>query len=60
LTDEQQGGIAPTPEADASSEVPAPEETVATETIADEPAITETIAEPATPTEAEADRKSVV
>ena len=54
MTDEQQGGTAPAPEAVASSETPAPEETVATAVVADEPAITETIAEPAAPTEDEA------
>jgi len=53
LTEEQQGGTAPEPEAVASVQTPAPEETVAT-AVADEPAVTETTAEPAVPTEAEA------
>ncbi len=54
LIEEQQGGTAPEPEAVASVETPAPEETVATPVVADEPADTEPIAEPAAPTEDEA------
>ncbi len=50
LTEEQQGGITPATEADASAEAPAPEETV-TAPAADEPAITETAADAAAPAE---------
>jgi small subunit ribosomal protein S1 len=46
LTDEQQGGTAPAPEAVASSEAPASEETVAAIAVADEPATPETSPEP--------------
>ncbi len=53
MTEEQQGGTAPEPEAVASVESPAPEETVAT-AVADEPAMTETTAEPTAPTDDEA------
>ena len=42
MTDEQQGGTAPAPEATASSETPASEETVAAIAVADEPAAPET------------------
>ncbi len=56
MTEDQQGGITPATEADASAEAPAPEETV-TAPAADEPAITETAADaaaPAAPAELEA------
>ena len=53
MTEEQQGGTAPEPEAVASVETPVPEETVAT-AVADEPAITETTVEPTAPTDDEA------
>jgi small subunit ribosomal protein S1 len=53
LTEEQQGGTAPEPEAVASVETPAPEETVATE-VADEPATTETAPGSAVSAEGEA------
>ena len=45
LTEEQQGGTAPAPEAVASSEAPAFEETVAAIAVADEPVAPETITE---------------
>jgi len=54
LTDEQQGGTAPAPEAAASVDAPASEETVATIAVADEPAIPETTTEPPAPTAEEA------
>ena len=54
MTDEQQGGTAPAPEAAASVDVPASEETVATIAVADEPAIPETTTEPPAPTAEEA------
>ena len=47
LTEEQQGGTAPEPEAIASSETPASEETVAAIVVADEPVAPETSPEPA-------------
>jgi len=47
LTEEQQGGTAPAPEAIASSDTPASEETVAAIAVADEPAAPETSPEPA-------------
>ena len=53
MTEEQQGGTAPEPEAVASVETPVPEETVAT-AVADEPAITETTVAPTAPTDDEA------
>ncbi len=53
MTEEQQGGTAPEPEAVASVETPAPEETVTT-AVVDEPATTETAPEPQTPLEDEA------
>jgi small subunit ribosomal protein S1 len=46
LTEEQQGGTAPEPEAIASEETPASEETVAAIAVADEPAAPETSPEP--------------
>jgi small subunit ribosomal protein S1 len=46
LTEEQQGGPAPAPEAVASSDAPASEETVAAIAVADEPAAPETSDEP--------------
>ena len=51
MTDEQQGGTAPAPEAAASVDAPASEETVATIAVADEPAIPETSPRPEAPTE---------
>ena len=51
LTDEQQGGTAPAPEAVASSDAPASEETVAAIAVADEPAAPETSPEPAATSE---------
>ena len=54
MTDEQQGGTAPAPEAAASVDAPASEETVATIDVADEPAIPETTPDPGAPTEDEA------
>ena len=42
LTEEQQDGTAPAPEAIASTEAPASEETVATIAVADEPVATDT------------------
>lgn len=42
MIDEQQGGTAPAPEADASGEPPASEQTVAATAVADEPATTST------------------
>lgn len=54
MTDEQQGGTAPAPEAAASVDAPASEETVATIAVADEPAIPETSPELEAPTEDEA------
>ena len=54
MTDEQQGGTAPAPEAAASVDAPASEETVATIAVADEPAIPETTTEPPAPTAEEA------
>ena len=47
MTEEQQGGTAPAPEAVASSDAPASEETVAAIAVADEPAAPETTPEPA-------------
>ncbi len=49
LTDEQQGGTAPAPEAAASVDAPASEETVAAIAVADEPAIPETTLDPESP-----------
>ncbi|MDQ1323768.1 MAG: ribosomal protein [Chloroflexota bacterium] len=46
MTEEQQGGTAPEPEAIASEETPASEETVAAIDVADEPAAPETSPEP--------------
>ena len=46
MTEEQQGGTAPEPEAIASEETPASEETVAAIVVADEPAAPETSPEP--------------
>ena len=54
MTDEQQGGTAPAPEATASSDTPASEQTVAAIAVADEPAAPETSPEPGTTTETEA------
>ncbi len=54
MTDEQQGGTAPAPEATASSDAPASEQTVAAIAVADEPAAPETSPEPDTTTETEA------
>ena len=51
LTEEQQGGTAPEPEAIASSETPASEETVAAIVVADEPVAPETSPEPAVTSE---------
>ncbi|MGZ5332141.1 MAG: 30S ribosomal protein S1, partial [Solirubrobacterales bacterium] len=51
MTDEQQGGTAPAPEAVASSDTPASEETVAATAVADEPAPTEPTPEPAATSE---------
>ena len=48
MTDEQQGGTAPAPEATASSDAPASEQTVAAIAVADEPAAPETSPEPGT------------
>jgi small subunit ribosomal protein S1 len=54
LTEEQQDGTAPAPEADASSDTPASEETVAAVAVADEPVASEPSPEPGAPTEDEA------
>ena len=54
MTDEQQGGTAPAPEAITSSDTPGSEETVAAIAVADEPAASETSSEPSAPTEDEA------
>ncbi len=54
MTDEQQGGTAPAPEATASQDAPANEQTVAAVAVADEPAAPETSPEPGTATESEA------
>ncbi len=54
MTDEQQGGTAPAPEAAASVDAPASEETVAAIAVADEPAIPETSPEPEAPADDEA------
>ena len=54
MTDEEQGGTAPAPEATASSETPATEQTVAAIAVADEPAAPETSPEPELTTESEA------
>ena len=54
MTDEEQGGTAPAPEATASQDAPATEQTVAAIAVADEPAAPETSPEPGTATETEA------
>jgi small subunit ribosomal protein S1 len=60
LIDEQQGGTAPNPEADATAETPASEQTAAATAVADEPAIRETVAEDASTTEAQAEAVTAV
>ncbi len=54
MIDDQQGGTAPAPEAEASSDTPATEQTVAAIAVADEPAAPETSPEPAPEPEADA------
>jgi small subunit ribosomal protein S1 len=54
LTDEDQGGTAPAPEAIASAEAPASEKTVAAVAVADEPVTIETTPEPTAFTDDEA------
>jgi small subunit ribosomal protein S1 len=48
LTDEQQGGTAPNPEADATADTSATEQTAAATAVADEPTNLETVADAAT------------